>query len=287
MRSPVDVEPARLLVLPVLGYSFLALLLTLVPISGLALAGILAAAVPLAALLAGRSQSALIFAPLAAWLAGVLLVLGEGGAPTTPGGELLGGLLLGAPLVLAACVLWPARGSPLLLPLTGVAIVDAMTNSAALARLGAGGLAATPGNYLGAFLSVSSDQLGGWADLVGGASSAPLPLQLFTDPVLASLALLALVGAFLAFVAPGIPEGEPADRPSPTLILSASAGALAAAAFELVAAGAPRFALLGLAAAVVAVLGAILLLARAPPAPRVRTAPAPRSADRTPATSAR
>jgi hypothetical protein len=263
------------LALLVFADGFFVVLFALRGVTALAVLGVVLAAIPVAGSFTRRPTALPWIAPAAGLVASSALALGQGLSSGSPGETLLGGLLLGSPLTVLAAILRWSRTPEVLLPVTFAGLVDLLTLSAAVNRLATDGLAPTPGALATAFGEVTWDQTSGLSGLFAGNPSVSLPVQSLSDPVFAGLALLALVGVFLALFAPEA-RGDETLRPEPTAIFPPVVFAVVAAGvFELVAGRAPNYALLGLAAGVLAVVVAILWLARKRAMPSAGAAVAP------------
>jgi hypothetical protein len=264
VTDPPRTAPSAWLALLVFADGFFVVLFALRGYSGWAAVGAILAGLPLLGVVWPRRSDLAWFGPAAGLLLSFLLAAVQGFPPTSVGDAVLGGVLLGSPLAIMAAILRWSREPSILLPATFAGLVDLLTLNAALNRLASDGLAATPPALANTFVQVSADQLAGFAGLLAGDAGATLPVQSLRDPVFAGLALLALIGVFLAMFA-SEPRADDALRPEPTAILPPVVVAVAAAAlFEVAAAQAPRFALLGLGVAVLGVVGALLVLVRRP-----------------------
>ena len=254
-----------------ISYSIWTLTYGVVHLSSWAATGMILAALPLLGVVTGRAEGLAWLAPPVGILLGFLLgllgltpLLGNDSA----GLGVLAGVLIGFPLAVVAAVLRWGRHAPILLIVTLGGLVDVMTTHAALARLASEGVPADPVALAIGSGQVTYDQLNGFSSLFTGSYSVSVPLQSLADLVLAGLVLLALVGAFLAFFSTDGPDGTPRGVVPGELIVPALLGVLGAAGFELIAAQQPRVALLVLGGIVLAVVVAIVVLARAPWAPR-------------------
>jgi hypothetical protein len=254
--------PSAWLALLVFADGFFVLLFALREISGWTVVGIVLAGLPLAGPLSRRPMALPWFAPAAGLLASFVLAVMQGYATNSAGDALLGGLLVGSPLIVMAAILRWSRDATVLLPITFAGLVDLLTLNAAVNRLASEHLVPTPPALATAFGQVTGDQAAGFGDLLVGSSSATLPVQVLGDPVFAGLALLAIVGVFLSLFAE---EGgsSAGARPEPRAVfVPVGVAVVAAGLFEVAASGTPRFALLGVAVAVLATVVAILVLAR-------------------------
>ncbi|MCI4321288.1 MAG: hypothetical protein L3K05_03150 [Thermoplasmata archaeon] len=227
--------------------------------------GFLLAAVPLAGVLLGRAEGLSWLAPPAGILLGFALgLLGL----TIPGGNdalglaLLGGVLAGIPLAVSAAILRFGRRASLLLLVTFGGIVEVLTTLAAIDRLAREGIALRPVPFSIASGQVTYDQLTGFSDLFQGSVSVSLPLQSLGDIGFSVLALLAIVGAFVAVFGEGDAAGKRRAVDPQALLGPVAMGVVGAGAFELVASREPKFALLAAAVGVLAVVVLVLFLAR-------------------------
>ena len=269
MKVEGRMPPSAWLALLVFADGFFVVLFALRGLSALAVLGVFLAAVPLAVPLARRPTALPWVAPAAGLVASSVLALSQGLSSGSAGETLLGGLLLGSPLTVMAAILRWSRTPEVLLPVTFAGLVDLLTLNASVNRLATDGLVPTPGALATAFGEVTWDQVSGFSGLFVGNTSVSLPVQSLSDPVFAGLALLALVGVFLALFAPET-RADDVLLPEPAAILAPVVFAVVAAGvFELAAGRSPTYALLGLAAAVLVVVIAILRLARRRPMPSV------------------
>jgi hypothetical protein len=247
------------------GYTAWTLTYGITSMSSWAVVGIVLAALPIVGVLTARAEGLAWLAPSASILLG--FVLGLLGLTSLLHNDLaglgvLGGVLLGFPLAVVAAIVRWGRDPPSLLVLTVGGVAGLLTTRAAFDRLWLAGVDRTPAALAIASGQVTYDQLLGFASLLGGSSSATLPLQSLADVAFGALLLLALVGVFLAFFTVGEENGRPRAPDPGSLLLPVVFGVLAAAAFEVSAARAPRVALLGLAVVVAGVVVAVLVLAR-------------------------
>ncbi|MCI4318498.1 MAG: hypothetical protein L3J96_08165 [Thermoplasmata archaeon] len=262
MTNEVRTAPSAWLALLVFADGFFVVLFALRDYSAWAVLGAVLAGLPLAGSIWSRRWDLPWFGPAAGLLLSFGLAAVQGFPSDSIGDAVLGGVLLGSPLAIMAAILRWSREPAVLVPATFAGLVDLLTLNAALNRLGTEGALATPSALANTFVQVSGDQLTGFTGLLAGNASVVLPVQSLRDPVFAALALLAIVGVFLALFAP---ERGPEQiaRTGPSGILVPVAVAVAAAAlFELAADRAPRFALLGLAVVVLGTVVAILVLVR-------------------------
>ncbi|HEV2318079.1 MAG TPA: hypothetical protein VGV89_10990 [Thermoplasmata archaeon] len=251
--------------LPVMLYAVALVFWDLRGFPAAALVGLLLTALPLLGLPTGRAGGLLWIAPGAALLGGFLLSLPSGFALGSAGMAMLGGVAIASPLAIyAALLLWGERPVDHLL-LVMIGLVDVLGLNAAVGRIGAGTAASTPGALAQAFAQVNSDQFTGLNSLLGGASSASLPLQPVPGLAIALLALLSLAGVFLAFVRPPTAAPEEGIPARPTILGPALLGVTAAVGFELVAVRSPEVALTGLAASVSVVALVVALVGRSMP----------------------
>jgi hypothetical protein len=213
--------------------------------------GLLLSAAPLAVLAVPERSSLLALLPFLGL--GVVLVGGitSGFLLVAPWDALLGGALCGLPLgVLGVLLGWSGEASVrFLLLVTGL--------WEGLGLRAAGG--SSPGAIGRSFLQTELQQIGGLGAWAGGVGSPIVPLASVNDPYFVGLGLLALGGGLLTLLrtpaAVGTPQGY-RDSDLWLVALALGAGAL----FEVLALGAPRLALLGLAIAVVLLVVAVLLL---------------------------
>jgi hypothetical protein len=262
MSSEGRTPPSAWLALLVFADGFFVLLFALRAIGGWTVVGIILAGLPLLGPLSRRPLALPWFAPAAGLLASFLLAAAQGFSSGSVGDDLLGGLLVGSPLVVMAAILRWSRDATILLPVAFAGLVDLLTLNAAVNRIASEGQTPTPFALVTAFGQVTGDQLAGFGDLLGSQPFASLPVQSLNDPVFAGLALLALVGVFLSLFEVDGADG-PALRPDlPSVLLPVGIAVLAAGLFELGATRAPQFALLGLAVGVLGTVVAILVLAR-------------------------
>jgi hypothetical protein len=244
-------DPLAGLALPVLVY------LTGVTAAGLSgvdlpfVVGLVLAAAPLALLVLPERGALLGLLPLLAL--GVVLVGGitSGFRLVAPWDALLGGALCGLPLGVLGALL----GSPGEPSVRFLLLVAGLWEGLGLRAAGG----SSPGAIGQSFLAVQLRQVGGLGAWAGGAGSPIVPLASVNDPLFFGLALLALGGALLALLripaAAGTPRGYREDDLW-LIALALGAGAL----FEVLALGAPRLALLGLALSVLLLVAAVLLL---------------------------
>lgn len=248
-----------------LAYTIWTLLYGVVGLTSWATLGMVLAALPLVGVVTRRAEGFAWLAPPVGVLLGFLL--GLLGLTTLLGSDsaglgVLGGVLMGFPLAVVAAILRWGRQASVLFIVTLGGVVDVLTTHAALVKLASEGVGRTPVGLTIASGQVTYDQLTGFASLFAGTTSVDLPLQSLGDIVFAALILLALVGAFLAFFHLEGPDGRSLPVDPPALLGPVAMGVLGAAGFEIVAARDPRFALLLLAIAVLAVVSLILVLAR-------------------------
>jgi hypothetical protein len=256
---------ASLLVVPVALYGTVALALDLRPLDPVALLGILLAAAPLAGPVLGRWGAYLWIAPAAGPILGALLAVSAGFASGSPGMSLLGGLLLGSPLAIAAALFGGDRGPIVRLLLVTEGLVDLLGLFAGVAALGAGGNSVVSGAVPAAYAQALAAQ---WRGLLGastGAASFSFPLQALPGAAFTALAVLAWAGVLLGFLvddAAEFEEGWADPARSAVGFGPIVVGAIAAVLFEAGAALSPRYALLGLGVAVVGSLVAVGVAAR-------------------------
>ncbi|MHB8351898.1 MAG: hypothetical protein ACYDFT_04295, partial [Thermoplasmata archaeon] len=206
----------------------------------------------------------------AAFGAGLLLTLPQGFAADGSGAALVGGVLVGSPILLLAALLTVGRRPAAELALVAAGSVLLLLLGAAQAITAAG---AGPGPLAAAVATVLGRQDGAWTTLVGGSNPAAVPLQFPSDGILAGLLLLAWAGAYVGLLAPAAEAAGAEDAPARRWLAPIGFGVGAALLFELALIRSPDGALLGLALAVIAAVAAILILAR-------RRAPGPARAAR-------
>jgi hypothetical protein len=265
MRPLKRSSVASLLAVPVALYGTVQLAVDLRPLDPIAVVGIVLAALPLLAPGLGKRGGYLWIAPGLGPIVGVLLSAGSGFAPGSAGSELLGGLLMGSPVAIAAALFGGDRGPIVRLLLVTEMLVDLLGLFAGMAALGAGTVAATSGAVPVAFAQALAAQWRGLLDAATGASSFSLPLQALPGVAFTALAVIAWAGVLLGFLvddASEFEEGWTDPARSAVGFGPIVAGAAAALFFELAAARSPRYALLGLGLAVIASLIAVGLVAR-------------------------
>jgi hypothetical protein len=262
VTNELRTAPSAWLALLVFADGFFVVLFALHDYSPWALLGAVLAGLPLAGSIWSRRWDLPWFGPAAGLLLSFGLAAVQGFQGGSLGDDVLGGVLLGSPLAIMAAILRWSREPAVLVPATFAGLVDLLTLNAALNRLAAQGAVATPVALANTFVQVSGDQLNGFSGLLAGNVSVTLPVQSLRDPVFAGLALLAIVGVFLALFA-SEPSGDRSVRAGASgIFVPVGIAVLAAALFELAAGQAPRFALLGLAVAVLGTVVAILVLVR-------------------------
>ncbi|HEV2520354.1 MAG TPA: hypothetical protein VGX00_07035 [Thermoplasmata archaeon] len=248
---------------------------------------------PLVELLPGATRGRW-FVP--AWVLSMIAGVGmafSSGAPSGVWADVGAGVLLGAPLaILAGLLVWRTSRLVTLVGLEGglASLVVLVATSLSAAGGGAPGSTA----WLVAFSRVNTQQVNVLAQwIVGNPPTAPAPLAAVADPVFLGLGVLAAVAIILALLERPVHAGAGPDPWDPHFSRSSGVvplvvAMLAGLSFEWTAAVAPHYALLGVAAGVVAGLGLIVLLVVFTSRRRDRTIPA-RSArgiipgDRTPA----
>lgn len=261
MTNEVRTAPSAWLALLVFADGFFVVLFALRGYTGWAVLGAVLAGLPLAGSIWSRRWDLPWFGPAAGLLLSFGLAAVQGFPSGSVGDAVLGGVLLGSPLAIMAAILRWSREPSVLLPATFAGLVDLLTLNAALNRLGTQGAVATPAALANTFVQVSTDQLTGFTGLLAGNASVTLPVQSLRDPVFAGLALLAIVGVFLALFAPERGT-ERIARTGPAILVPVAVAVVAAWLFELAAYWAPRYALLGLAVVVLGTVVAILVLVR-------------------------
>ncbi|HEV2449649.1 MAG TPA: hypothetical protein VGU43_04470 [Thermoplasmata archaeon] len=244
-------DPLGRLALPVLAYLSVVSLAALGSAGAAFVVGLLLAATPLVLVRFPERAPSIALLPLVAM--GAVLVGGitSGFLLVAPWDALLGGILCGLPLGVLG-VLQTGLGDP---TSRFLLLVAALWEGLGLRAAGG----SSPGAMGGGFLRVQLQQVGGLGAWSGGAGSPILPLASVNDPIFLGLALLALGGALLAMLRSPVTDGIVAAQREGDLWLVVAALA-AGALFEVLALGAPRFALLGLALAVVVLVGALLLV---------------------------
>jgi hypothetical protein len=256
--------PSAWLALLVFADGFFVVLFAVHGYTAWAVLGAVLAGLPLLGAVWPRRSELVWLGPVAGLVLSFLLAAVQGFPSDSIGDALLGGVLLGSPLAVMAAILRWSREPSVLLPATFAGLVDLLTLNAALNQLGSQGVLATPAALATSFLQVTIDQANGFAGLIVGNPSVSLPVQSLRDPVFATLALLALVGVFLAVFDPEIGARDtPRSEPS-AILVPVVVGVVAATVFEFGATQAPRFALLGLGVAALATVVAILVLVRRP-----------------------
>lgn len=243
-------DPLGWLALPVLVYVSVVSLAGLASVGALFVVGLLLCAAPLALLRFPERAPAILLLPLVAMGAVGVGGITSGFLLVAPWDALLGGVLCGLPLGVLG-VLLTGAGEP---AVRFLLLIAALWEGLGLRA--AGGSA--PGAVGSGFLQVQLQQVGGLGAWSGGAGAPILPLASVNDPLFLALALLALGGALLAMLRSPVTDGIAAAQREGDLWLVVAALA-AGALFEVLALGAPRFALLGLSLAVVILVGALLL----------------------------
>jgi hypothetical protein len=256
---------AWFLAAPVAVYGVLRVVLDVETLPGITQLGLALALLPLATLWTSRPGQFLWLAPAVALLVGFLLSVSGSSSELSTGLQLIGGIVLGAPILILAALRVVHRSAPLvpLLILSGLLVVSALT--VAGSRLGTTGSGDGAGSLATAFYQVNADQMAGLGSLLSGSASTNLPLQALPDLWFVSLALLALSGALLAVLRPGSErEGGEASSAS-SLLGPVLGGVVAATAFELTAVRFPAYALLAVSAFVLGTFFALLILIRLAP----------------------
>jgi hypothetical protein len=278
MTSVPRTAPSAWLALLVFADGFFVVLFALRDLSAWAVLGAILTGLPLVGAIWSRRWDLPWFGPAAGLILSFLLAAVQGFPTDSIGDALLGGVLLGSPLAVMAAILRWSREPSVALPATFAGLVDLLTLNAALNQLGSQGVLATPAALSDSFVQVSIDQITGFTGLLAGNSSVTLPVQSLRDPVFAGLALLALVGVFLAVFAPELGTRDLPRLDPSAILVAVIVGVVAATLFELAATQAPRFALLGLSLAVLGSVVAILVLprvSRTTAVPARPTAPTP------------
>jgi hypothetical protein len=268
MNDPETRTSAAWLAVPVFAYLFAFALISLRQVSGWAVLGAALTALPLVTCLPARGSLLPWAGPAGAVAAGFLVGAPANFAAGSIGVAIFGGVALASPVAFAAAVIRWRRDPALPLPLTFLGLVDLLTVRAAFTELAAAGTVPTPGAFALAMGTTTSNQVGAIGSLLLGSRSATLPLQTVTDPTFAVLMLLAIVGAFLALFLPEPVRGDASGRDAVAVLVPVFVAVDAVAVFELLAAQAPTYALLGLAIATLATVVAIRFVAI--PKPRFR-----------------
>ncbi|MCI4326232.1 MAG: hypothetical protein L3K16_01140 [Thermoplasmata archaeon] len=265
MSEPETRAPAAWLAVPVFAYLFAFALISLRQVSGWAVLGAALTALPLVTCLPARGSLLPWAAPAGALAAGFLTAAPANFATGSVGMAIFGGVALASPVAFAAAIVRTRRDAALTLPLTFLGLVDLLTMRAALSAIAGAGTVPTPGAFAVAMGATTSSQVGAIGSLLLGSRSASLPLQTVTDPTFALLMLLSIVGAFLALFLPEPVKGAASGRDAVSVLVPVFVAVDAVAVFELVAARAPTYALLGLAVATLATVVAIRVVALARP----------------------
>lgn len=272
MKRPELPGVALLLTLPAPLYLLGRLVLGIGGPNGPELVGIGADLVPLLLWLADRPLPVGWLPAVVGLGAGLLLTLAQGFAVDGSGAALVGGVLVGSPLLLVAALLTVGRRpAPLLALVAAGSVLLLLLEAAVTIASSAGG----PGPLATAVTTILARQDGAWSTLIGGSNPSSIPLQFPSDELLAVLLLLAWAGAFLAPFAPAAwaaTDIEASDAPTRRWLAPVGVGGSAALLFELALVRAPDVALLGLAAAVLVTVAAVLALGRRQPSAAVRPA---------------
>jgi hypothetical protein len=259
MRPSLQPSLPALLAAPVLLVGVGELLGQLRGLGALFVLGVVAASLPVLTPWTGRAGSFLALAPAAAMVATFAYAYPSGLTPDSPGVALFTGVLVGSPVMLLGALFASDRSAPAHLLILLAALVDLGALLGALSVSTAMGGTPTAGAFAQQFGQVFADQTQGLATLASGGTPGVLRLQADLGGVIDGLTLLALLGAFVAFLAP---DEEAPEGAAPTLgpLVPVGIAAAAAAAFELAAVLAPGMTLLGLAVATVAATAGLLVL---------------------------
>lgn len=214
--------------------------------------GLLLSAAPLGLLVYPNRVWVFVLLPFVGLEAILVGAIASGLLLVAPWDALLGGILCGLPIGVLGALLAGVGDAPVRFLLLIAVIWEGLGLRAS------GG--SSPGGVGHNFLQSELAQLGGLGAWSGGSPSPILPLTSVNDPVFLGLAVVAIGGALLAMLrGPDRAAVPPAQRDHDLWLVVAALGA--GALFEVLALGAPRFALLGMALAVVVVVGVALLLA--------------------------
>jgi hypothetical protein len=262
VNEPESRTTTAWLVVPVFVYGFAVVLVALREISGWTVLGAALTALPVVTCLPRRGSLLPWAGPGAALVLGFLLGAPQAFVAGSAGMAIFGGVALASPVALAAAVVRFRHDATLVLPVTFGGLVDVLTLRAAVQSLSAASTPPTPGAFALALGQVTWRQLSAIGDLLVGSRSATLPLQPLTDPTFVVLVLLAIVGAFLALFLPETLPGEPGRGDPGDVLVPVLVAVVSVSIFEIVAARAPTYALLGLAVAALAAVVAIRVVAR-------------------------